>query len=195
MTLTARLREGTRMLHAEAERAGLMPRLLRGELPLPGYVALLHQLHAIYAALETALQGRPGAPVLHPALARCAALQADLDHLDPQGRPVLLAPTRDYVACLQALPGGLLAAHAYVRYLGDLAGGQVLRRIVGRTYGLSEHGLRFYDFGADGAALGQGLRATLDAVPAGQHDGIVAEAQAAFRRHVLLFESLAQGLV
>ena len=190
MSLTARLREGTRDLHTVAERAGLMPMLLRGELPLPRYVALLHQLAALYTALEAGLQ-RAGAPVVDAALARSAALRADLAHLAPAGGAALVAPTTAYVLHLQALPGVLLAAHAYVRYLGDLAGGQVLRRIVGRAYGLEVDGLRFYDFGSDAAALGQGLRAALDAVPAEHHDRIVAEAQAAFRRHVALFEALA----
>jgi heme oxygenase len=199
ITLTGRLREATRGLHSAAERAGVMPRLLRGELPLPRYVALLHQLHALYTALEAALAATrqlPGSLPLAPALARSAALQADLQHLDPQGQPKLVAPMRDYVAHLAQLrQGGVpqLAAHAYVRYLGDLAGGRALHRVVARSYGLAQDGLRFYAFDTDTAALGQDLRAQLDALPAAHHDPIVAEAQAAFRRHVDLFEALADG--
>lgn len=194
LALTSRLREATRALHAAAERAGVMPQLLRCDLPLAGYVALLHQLHALYAALEAALagtQGQPGRLQLAPALARCAALRADLAHLDPQGQPQVIAPMRDYVAHLGSLAPHRLAAHAYVRYLGDLAGGRVLHRIVARAYGLQQDGLRFYAFEADPAQLGQALRAQLDAVPAADHEDVVAEAQAAFRRHVALFEALA----
>lgn len=198
-TLTGRLREATRGLHSAAERAGVMPRLLRGELPLPRYVALLHQLQALYDALEAALQQhqhRPGSLPWLPALARGAALRADLQHLDPGGTPRLVAPMQDYVAHLARLaqdPTAPLAAHAYVRYLGDLAGGRVLHRVVARAYGLQDAGLRFYAFDTDTAQLGLALRAALDALPAGHHGAIVAEAQAAFRRHVDLFEALADG--
>jgi heme oxygenase (biliverdin-producing, ferredoxin) len=201
-SLSARLREGTRHLHTQAERAGLMPALLRGELPLARYLALLRELLAIYEALEAALQ-RPEAPAFDAALSRRQALQHDVDCLrrqagdgtDPgdggafDGR--LLPPTRAYVAHLRALPTRLLAAHAYVRYLGDLAGGQMLRRIVARTYGLGVDGVRFYEFGGPVAGLSLGLRQVLDALPESDHDAIVDEACAAFRRHVDLFEALA----
>ena len=192
--LTSRLREATRVLHTAAERAGVMPQLLRGDLPLPRYVALLQQLHALYAALEAALaatQQQPGSLVLAPALLRSAALRADLEHLDPQGQRQLVAPMQAYVAHLGTLAPPGLAAHAYVRYLGDLAGGRVLHRIVARCYGLQQDGLRFYAFDADTSLLGQTLRAQLDALPEAQHATIVAEAQSAFRRHVEVFEALA----
>lgn len=58
-----------------------------------------------------------------------------------------------YVDRVQALakasdPSPLLA-HAYVRYLGDLSGGQTIRRTIGKAYGLDEAsgaGLSFYAF-------------------------------------------------
>lgn len=49
----------------------------------------------------------------------------------------------------------LLLAHAYVRYLGDLNGGQTLKARVAKAYGLDPaalDGLRFFDFdGKDGS--------------------------------------------
>lgn len=49
----------------------------------------------------------------------------------------------------------LLLAHAYVRYLGDLNGGQTLKARVAKAYGLDAaalDGLRFFDFdGKDGS--------------------------------------------
>jgi len=202
LPLSQRLREATRGLHSAAERAGLMPALLRGELPLAGYAALLWQLLPIYEALESALAlaskagpGRGDVPRFDPALARCAALRADLAHLqtrlDASAVAGLTAPARAYAAHLLTLPPPLLAAHAYVRYLGDLAGGQVLARIVGRAYGLQTDGLRFYRFDGEPAALSQGLRAVLDGLPAEVGEAIVAEARSAFQRHVDLFEALA----
>ena len=53
--LAQRLREGTWALHSSAERAGVMPALLRGVLPLAGFVALQRSLHPVYAALESGL--------------------------------------------------------------------------------------------------------------------------------------------
>lgn len=187
--LSQRLKEATRPLHVQAERAGLMPALLRGELPRARYVALLWQLEGLYAALEAGLR-QPRAPAIDPRLHRRAALQADLLHLASGPPAALLPATQDYQRHLQSLPPPLLAAHAYVRYLGDLAGGQMLRRIVGRTYALVDDGLRFYAFDGDPAALAAGLRRELDALPAELGDAVVAEAQAGFRRHVLLFEAL-----
>jgi heme oxygenase len=195
MTLSQRLRDATGSLHSAAERAGLMPALLRGVLPLADYVALLCQLQVIYAALETALQ-QPGAPMFDRALARGPALQADIAYLRsrllPVPTPLLGREALAYADHLASLPLPLLAAHAYVRYLGDLAGGQLLARTVGRAYGLNQQGLQFYRFDEPSAVLSAELRSVLDAMPAAAHSLIVAEAQAAFQRHVALFESLVE---
>ena len=41
----------------------------------------------------------------------------------------------------------LLVAHAYTRYLGDLSGGQILKKIAQRGMGLQgSEGLAFYEF-------------------------------------------------
>lgn len=52
----------------------------------------------------------------------------------------------------------MLLSHSYVRYLGDLSGGQVLRRRVAKAYGLAEDddaGVEFYTFGSlEGARAG-----------------------------------------
>lgn len=59
-----------------------------------------------------------------------------------------------------------LLAHAYVRYLGDLSGGQSIRRIISKAYGLEEAGqegrelgVSFYVFkelrGAREAGIGE----------------------------------------
>jgi heme oxygenase (biliverdin-producing, ferredoxin) len=219
--LSARLKQATAALHRRAEHAGVMPALLHGRLAIEDYLALLAQLEAVYAALEAGLD-RPGAPALDPALRRLPALRLDLATLHAHAgdgdaapaqaagrngsernarRPSVLAPTERYVHHLHALAAGQpwrLAAHAYVRYLGDLAGGQVLQRVVGRAYGLGEgglpdDGLRFYDFGppAQAAALARGLRDTLDALPAAQADALVDEACLGFAAHADIFEALA----
>ncbi|MBX3599115.1 MAG: biliverdin-producing heme oxygenase [Rubrivivax sp.] len=205
--LPARLRAATRTLHAEAERSGLMAALLRGQVGRAAYCALLRNLHAIYAVLEPAND----AALVDPALHRADALAQDLAHLHgPRWREqlALAAATQAYVERLQALVQGrsrALAAHAYVRYLGDLHGGQVLRGLVRRALGLdapgaatavdpAAPGTRFYDFGdaARVRALRAAFRQRLAALPLGadEQQAVVDEACWAFVQHRRIFEQL-----
>jgi hypothetical protein len=49
----------------------------------------------------------------------------------------------------------LLLAHAYVRYLGDLSGGQIIGDRIKRAYGLKDkEGIAFYDFSSKGEKSG-----------------------------------------
>jgi heme oxygenase len=205
--LARRLREGTWALHTTTERAGIMPALLRGQLPLAAFLRLQRSLLSIYQALEAGLRQHAGHPLLAPLdlapLARCAALQADVTdlaaRLDTSADAALPAAATAYAAHLRGLAQHqppLLAAHAYVRYLGDLAGGQALGRIARQAYGLPDAaGTRFFDFGPPDAVqrCSQDLRAALDALPLDEAgiDALVAEAQWAFAQHARLFEELA----
>ena len=221
-SLTTRLRSETRALHSAAERSRLMGALLCGRLPLPAYCALLRNLHAIYAVLEPALRRHVADPVLAPVLApdlrralwRSAALVADLQQLHGAtwATAIALQPaTTRYVQRLQALDATrpeLLLAHVYVRYLGDLSGGQILSRIVARSLTATADadasasanvstppGVAFYAFGdaAQTLALTQAFRAGLDAVrvDATTADALVGEARRAFELHCALFDELA----
>lgn len=204
--LAKRLRVETRELHRRAERTGVMLALLRGELDRSAYCALLRNLHDIYSALESALTQHARhprvAPIHLPALFRQAALSRDLDALHG-GRwrhDVHVQPaTRRYVSRLHHVADEapeLLAAHAYVRYLGDLSGGQLLRPTVARMLALGgADGARFYDFGPalEVATHAQRLRAGLDSIAtddAPTTAAIVAEAKLAFELHVQLFAEL-----
>ena len=111
----------------------------------------------------------------------------------------LARATRQYVERLHELSAAkpsLLVAHAYVRYLGDLNGGQALRRVVARSLGLAgSTGTLFYDFGdsATQQRLVQRFRAGLETVAAQLKDthALTDEALSAFERHEQLFEELA----
>lgn len=205
--LAEALRHGTRALHTEVERSDFMRVLLRGQMERSAYIQLLRNLHALYDSLEAALVGcreHPLLATLHdPRLFRAAALGQDLDMLHGPGwyGAIGIQPACEtYRTRLQHLARHapeLLVAHAYVRYLGDLSGGQQLKRIVSRSLGLpgGPAGTAFYDFGDDAqtAALTTRFRERLARIPAGPRDiaGIVAEAQDAFGRHRQLFEQLA----
>lgn len=205
-SLTERLKSETRTLHTEAERSAFMGMLLRGKMEQGAYCALLRNLHAIYAALEPALQRHAThpviAPIFAPPLARTQSLAADLDTLHGPGWSAALAvqPSgTQYVLRLQQIDSDkpeLLLAHAYVRYLGDLSGGQMLSRIVAQSMHLSAgQGTAFYDFGdaSETTQLTRAFRHGLKAVAVGDIgvDAIVAEARSAFQRHRDLFEELA----
>lgn len=203
--LAQRLRDETRTLHVDAERSAFMSALLRGRMDRAGYAALLRNLHAIYEALEPALARHAGHPALAPlhlaALARLASLRDDLVKVaDPSDLTVELRPAAvRYVARLHALDAAqpeLLLAHAYVRYLGDLSGGQLLRDIVARSPALaSRAGTAFYEFGDAPSAslLAASFRASLDRAIVADPDAVVAEARLAFIWHRELFDELAQS--
>lgn len=63
------------------------------------------------------------------------------------------APLTAYISRIEELTNAEdptpLLAHSYVRYLGDLSGGQVARHAISKAYGLDENaglGLSFYAF-------------------------------------------------
>jgi len=193
VTLSARLRQATGTLHREVESSPLIAQLLRGNLDRGDYCALLRNLHALYQALEARLScARLPEGIADPRLARLAALEADLATL--HGADWASLPLTDaalaYQARLLELDEARLIAHAYVRYLGDLAGGQMLGRIVGKAYG---EGAEFYRFPEPGAAeLAARFRSAIDALalPESALQTIVDEACVGFARHGELFAAL-----
>ncbi|MFH1815638.1 MAG: biliverdin-producing heme oxygenase [Pseudomonadota bacterium] len=205
--LAARLRNDTAQLHRLAERSGLMARLLQGRIDTRAYCSLLRSLHLLYDALENGLARharRPDiAPLCLPELARTAALHDDLCalHGSRWSDDILPSPAAiDYAAHLKALSSdqpALLAAHSYVRHLGDLHGGQVLGRVVSGALHLQHgRGMRFYAFDGEVGSLIRRYRDGLDRLPQdGQRiDALVAEAQSGFRRHIAMFDELAAAL-
>lgn len=205
MGLAALLNEGTKPLHTEAERSGVMGALLRGRASREAYLRLLSSLHAIYEALEDGLDYQAEHPALRPmqspGFARRAALEADLAAAlgrlwrdEAPAHPLAL----DYAAHLRTLaltdPARLLS-HAWLRYLGDLNGGQIIARLIKGSGALGDVPTAFYEFPdiAEPRAAAAEWRARLDALPFGDEErsGLVAEAQDGFRRHIALFAALA----
>ena len=211
-SLAERLRTETRELHTSAERSTLMSALLSGRMERPAYCAMLGNLHTIYAAMEPALERhalRPMiAPVFEPALVRRASLERDLQVLQGPAwadelalKPATLAYA-ERLRDLDVSQPDLLLAHAYVRYLGDLSGGQMLRSVVAKNPMLAgEAAVAFYDFGDAVATreLAQAFRSGLSAVSVVSQksaddrlaDALIEEARLAFELHRQLFEELA----
>lgn len=204
-TLARRLRSQTWPAHRQVEATTFVRTLLRGGIGRPDYCLLLASLLPIYAALEASLRRHAGradvAAIYAPALEREAALREDLEALHGDDWPDTLPPQPEalaYAAHLERVATQapqLLVAHAYVRYLGDLSGGQAVQRVVARSLGLTDStGTRFYDFGPAEtvAALAGGLREGLDRIEGDEAalEAIVREAQDAFARHERLFTEL-----
>lgn len=197
--LASRLREHTQAMHREVERTALMAALLRGELSRDRYIVMLQNLQIIYGAIEAALtcaddiSGFDFQP-----LYRSAAIARDLRFLHAQQTTQLTAAAREYVKRVHQLSTTeprLLLAHAYVRYLGDLHGGQMLRRVVSRLLRQEDGaGTWFYDFGSPArvAELIKEFRKGLNSLQlsAPEERALSAEAQEGFRLHIAMFRQL-----
>ena len=155
--LADRLRDCTRDLHRpEAEKTGIVAELLRGKASRKGYALLLRNLLPVYEALECALQRHSHRAALskiaNPALYRFQAIVADLNGIAGAGWQnwlALLPAASVYAQSIEAAASASefrLIAHAYVRYLGDLSGGQILRRLLMQSLGLPPQNLAFYSF-------------------------------------------------
>ena len=151
-----RIRTESDAAHRDTEQSRFVSDLLAGKLTTDGYAALHTQTYLIYEALEriaeTYAADPVAAPFLSPELVRLPSLARDLEFLlGPQWREriVATAATERYVARLEetaaeSMPRFL--AHHYLRYMGDLSGGQIIRRMLERAYGYQADGLRFYIF-------------------------------------------------
>ena len=207
--LSVAVRTGSAAEHESAEGSSFMSELLAGRLSSAGYAAYLLRLREVYAALEDAVRSRlddPAVAAVHdPALERLAAIDADLEHWAPEGpgapRGTGSVAAGAYVARLREASawGGLLVAHHYTRYLGDLSGGQAIGRVLSRSYELDGgRGVAFYDFPLvpKPKPYKDAYRARLDALPMDAADKarVVAEVQVAFRLNRALFEELGRDL-
>ncbi|KAF8644658.1 hypothetical protein AX16_008318 [Volvariella volvacea WC 439] len=171
LPLATLLRDATHEAHDTVAKSPGATALLSGKLVRDEYIRYLMMLWYIYDTLERALDQHAAHPTLEPTsnsslLARAAPLAADISYLlqVPESswkeHPIhqeLVNDTpqalKDYVGRLEDLsryqdPTPLLA-HSYVRYLGDLSGGQTIRHILAKAYDLDESsglGLAFYAF-------------------------------------------------
>lgn len=207
MSLSARIRNETSDVHDAAERSTFMTSLLRGdgELPVSTYLQLLAQYLPIYTALEQVAVSQRADPTIaalaDPALDRQAAIEADLVALGGPSWADAVAVTpaasayADRIRTVADWPGGFVAHH-YVRYLGDLSGGQIIRRILRRRFGQTDdRGLSFYVFDGlvdGGVEFKKQYRQLLDSVPfdSDEADRVVAEARVAFSYNVEILDLL-----
>lgn len=201
--LVLAMRQRTSEQHSRAERSGIVAHLLRGEATLLGYAVLLRNLLPVYRRMEVSL-GRfpaddPVSAIARPEIYRYSALRSDLLRLGgpdwARDLPVLAAARR-YVDLVARADGPRLVAHAYVRYLGDLSGGQILRRLLGRSLGLDDSSLAFYAFPEVGDLdmFKTEYRAAIDSIGRGMDDValLLDEAVAVFEANIDLSDAVAR---
>lgn len=153
-SLARLLKEETAAAHDRAEHAHFIVDLMSGKLTKEAFVALQEQALLFYTALENALDALDGderlAKVADRRLDRAGALRHDVEQLGGNLNPEPLRGTADYVAELNAIAAAkdtpALIAHHYVRYLGDLSGGQIIASKMKTLLNIEPEALTFYQF-------------------------------------------------
>ncbi len=174
--------------------------MLRGRAGRAGYALLLRNLLPVYRAIEGGLARETALlrPFARPELYRAGRIEADVTALCGPNWPALLPAGARYAARVARAAEGdgtLLIAHAYVRTLGDLSGGQMLGKLLARTLALPAAALSFYDFSdvADIPATKAAWRSALDAAAAPER--LLHEARVAFRLNIALSEAVRDAAV
>lgn len=210
VNLATMLREGTKKSHTMAENVGFVKCFLKGVVEKKSYRKLVTSLYFVYSAMEEEMERLKDHPVVSkiyfPELNRKQSLEQDLHFYYGANWREEAKNTKAgkaYVARIREIAQSepeLLVAHCYTRYLGDLSGGQILKKISQRAMNLTDgEGTAFYEFDdiADEKAFKDKYRTAMDELPIDQAtaEKIVDEANAAFGRNMELFQELEGNLV
>jgi heme oxygenase (biliverdin-producing, ferredoxin) len=155
--LATRLREGTSKSHTTAENTAYMKCFLKGIMAREPFRKLMANLYLVYEALEEEIRQHLDCSVVKglyfPEIERQANLAEDLEFYYGENWLAEIAPTEageQYVARIHsaaATDPALLIAHAYVRYMGDLSGGQGLKTITRKALNLPpDRGTSLHEF-------------------------------------------------
>lgn len=157
--LASQLRQGTKDSHTMAENTAYMKCFLKGIVEREPFRKLLANLYFVYSTLEAELSQHRNHPIISliyfPELHRQEKLAADLAYYYGENWQEEISPSpagQVYVDRIKEISNtepALLVAHSYVRYLGDLSGGQALRNIVRSALNLPpDEGTNLHEFDA-----------------------------------------------
>lgn len=198
--LSSQLAESTRELHRVAERTGFIAALLRGRATRQDYGQYLSCLQPVYEALEGGLQRSDFAHLAAPELHRSAAIASDLKILGATSPARVLPAARAYatrISWLSRAHPARLVAHSYVRYMGDLNGGRVMRGLLEKTLLLQQSELAFHEFPdiPDPGMFKAKYKGLLDTVARsfGESSSILDEARLAFRYNIELSIAISEA--
>lgn len=199
--------KGTMDLHDKAEKCSYILRMIESRITRPQYRLLLADLHVIYSALEVETEQLKEDPIYGPMycpdeLNRVDALEKDLLYFYGGNWRKSITPTKaalkyaDHIHEIGQRQPCLLLAHSFVRYLGDLSGGQVLKFKMSRCMSMpaSGEGLYFYQFDKVQNAIRlknylMGRINNLEVEPQ-LFDDLLQEARLAFQLNIDVFEEL-----
>ncbi|MGC1396359.1 MAG: heme oxygenase (biliverdin-producing) [Coleofasciculaceae cyanobacterium] len=208
--LATKLREGTKKAHTMAENVGFIKCFLKGVVEKTSYRKLVSNLYFVYSAMEEEMERLQTHPIISkiyfPQLNRTKSLEQDLTYYYGSNWRESVAPsaaTKEYVQRIRSIAATqpeLLIAHSYTRYIGDLSGGQILKKIAQKGMNLAEgEGTAFYEFNdiPDEKAFKANYRAALNELPIDEAtaDQIVEEANATFGMNMKLFQELEGNLI
>lgn len=208
--LAQQLREGTTKSHSMAENVSFVKSFLGGVVDKKSYRQLVANLLFVYTAIEEEMESNKYNPAVQsiyfPELNRKYSLMKDLDYYYGSDWSNYVEPslaTKNYVDRIHDIGKNqpeLLIAHAYTRYMGDLSGGQILKKIAQSAMQLSgKQGTQFYDFEdiKNEKAFKKEYRDALDNAPISdqQVEKIIAEANLAFNLNMRMFQELNSNII
>jgi heme oxygenase (biliverdin-producing, ferredoxin) len=210
VNLATMLREGTKKSHTMAENVGFVKCFLKGVVEKKSYRRLVTDLYFVYSAMEEEMEKLKNHPLVSqiyfPQLNRKQSLEQDLHYYygaNWKEEIDLSESAKTYVARIHEIAQTqpeLLVAHSYTRYLGDLSGGQILKKIAQKAMNLAEgEGTSFYEFAqiSDEKAFKDKYRQAMNDLPVSMETAaqIVEEANAAFGMNMKLFQELEGNLI
>ncbi len=202
--LATQLREGTQKAHTMAENTTFIRCFLGGVVNPQSYRKLVSNFYFVYTTLEEELTKHRAHEALKglffPELWRKSSLEADLEYYYGADWRSQVSPSPACAKYLQRLREVsetdpiLLVGHAYTRYMGDLSGGQVLKKIAKKAMGLGEQGTAFYEFEKirNHGEFKKQYRLAMNNLPlsAEECDRVVKEANHAFHLNMDMFREL-----
>lgn len=208
--LSELLKDGTKEAHDRAENTQFVKDFLKGNIRRELFKLATTALYFTYSALEEEMDRNKDhvafAPLYFPTeLHRKKALTRDMEYFfgeDWEERVECSQATQKYVERIHHVgqhEPELLVAHAYTRYMGDLSGGQVLKKVAQRALKLPStgEGTQFYLFeNIDNAQkFKQFYRARMNALDLNPEtkEKIVEEANKAFEYNMQIFNELDQA--
>lgn len=162
------LREAVETNHRAAEQTALARAMIDGTMGEELYHQFLFNMREVYAAIERKITFLPAD------VQRVQRYTEDLDALG-RGAGTPLQSTQDYVRYINGLDVPATWAHVYVHYLGNMYGGQMLRK---KLSWKSSH----LDFNDVKACIGY-VRTNIEGVDP-------AEANRAFERTIAIYDEL-----
>jgi heme oxygenase len=156
MNLSSLLREGTAEVHKNIEKSSFLKDLFKGKVSKEVYLRYLESFFYLYNELEYSvnlkLSDENIQKLYFPDLHRTKALYLDLIYFggasfNPGPPSEKTIRYIDHIKKITEKETYKIISHLYVRYLGDLSGGQILGGMIRKIFSLEKgFGDSFYSF-------------------------------------------------